>query len=228
MSDTKMVSPLLDGFVMGDALSHHNGVRCYPAMKENSDNRYIVKTIAVPASQKQLDALLLTGAYKDPADATEYFREIADGIVAEAELLKKLSSLEGFLPYDGWQVTPMGDNKLGYLVYLLGPYRQSLEKHLKRNPMTHLGAVNLGLDLCSALAICRRSGHIFIDLKPGNIYLTGERESRIGDLGFSSLSSLKYGCGQVIRTLVIYSTKKTDNQHPGPDSAHDQVNPSFL
>ena len=192
MSDTKLVSPLLDGFVMGEALTSHNGVHCYPAMKENSDNRYIVKTIAVPASQRQLDALLLTGAYKDPAEATEYFREIADGIVAEAEILKKLSSLEGFLSYDGWQVTPMGDNKLGYRVYLLGPYRQSLEKFLKRNPMTHLGAVNLGLDLCSALAICRRSGYLFIDLRPGNIYLTGEREYRIGDLGFANLNALKF------------------------------------
>ena len=192
MSDIKLVSPLLDSFVIGEALNSHNGVTCYPAMKENSEDRYIVKTIAVPASQKQLDALLLTGAYKDPAEATEYFREIAEGIVAEAEILKKLSSLEGFLPYDNWQMTPMGDNKLGYMIYLLGPYRQSLEKYLRRNPMTHLGSVNLGLDLCSALAICRRAGHIFIDLKPGNIYLTNEREYRIGDLGFANLNALKF------------------------------------
>ena len=192
MSNLKMISPLLDGFMTGEALSSHNGVTCYPAMKENSDNRYIVKTIAVPASQKQLDALLLTGAYQDPADATEYFREIADGIVAEAEILKKLSSLEGFLSYDSWQVTPQDDNKLGYMIYLVGPYRQSLEKYLRRNPITHLGAVNLGLDLCSALAICRRSGYIFVDLRPGNVYLTGEREYRIGDLGFSNLSTLKF------------------------------------
>ena len=192
MSDTKLVSPLLDGFVMGEPLSGHDGVHCYPAMKENSDHRYIVKTIAVPASQKQLDALLLTGAYKDPAEATEYFREMAEGITAEAELLKQLSSLEGFLSYEGWQIAPMEENKLGYMVYLLGSYKQSLEKFMKRNPMTHLGAVNLGLDICSALAICRRAGHIFIDLKPGNIFLTGEREYRIGDLGFAKLDNLKY------------------------------------
>ena len=192
MSDIKLVSPLLDGFLMGDPLSSHNGVHCYPAMKENSDNRYIVKTIEVPASQSQLDALLLTGAYKNSAEATEYFREMAEGIVKEAELLKQLSSLEGFLSYEGWQMVPMEDSQLGYVIYLLGSYKQSLEKFLKRNPMTHLGAVNLGLDLCSALAICRRSGHIYIDLKPGNIFLTGEREYRIGDLGFAKLDSLKY------------------------------------
>ncbi|MBO4937408.1 MAG: fibronectin type III domain-containing protein [Oscillospiraceae bacterium] len=192
MSEIKLVSPLLDGFVMGDPMSSHDGVRCCPAMKENSDDKYIVKIISVPASQKQLDALLLTGAYKDAAAATEYFKELADGVVKEAETLQQLSKLEGFLPYQGWQIVPMEDGKLGYNVYLLSSYKRSLEKYLRRNPMTHLGAVNLGLDLCAALAICRRAGFMFIDLKPSNIYLTGDREYRIGDLGFASLKSLKY------------------------------------
>lgn len=192
MSDQKIVSPLLDGFVMGDAMSSHDGVRCFPAMKENSDDKYIVKIISVPASQKQLDALLLTGAYKDAAAATEYFKELADGIVKEAKLLQQLSKLEGFLPYDGWQIVPMEDNRLGYEVYLVGSYKRSLEKYLRRNTMTHLGAVNLGLDLCAALSVCRRAGFMHVDLKPANIFLTGEREYRIGDLGFAKLSSLKY------------------------------------
>ena len=187
MSDIKLVSPLLDGYVMGDPMSSHDGVRCCPAMKENSDEKYIIKIISVPASQKQLDALLLTGAYKDAAAAMEYFKELSDGVVKEAETLQQLAKLEGFLPYDGWQVVPMEDNKLGYNVYLVSSYKQSLEKFLRRNPMTHLGTVNLGLDLCAALAICRRAGYMYVDLKPSNIYLTGEREYRIGDLGFVNL-----------------------------------------
>ena len=94
MSEPKLISPLLDGFVMGNPISDHDGVRCCPAMKENSDNKYIVKIISIPASQVQLDALLLTGAYKDPADAMDYFKAVADGVEAEAQLLKKLSKLE--------------------------------------------------------------------------------------------------------------------------------------
>ena len=191
MSDQKLISPLLDGFVMGDPLSSHDGVCCCPAMKENSDEKYIVKIISIPASQKELDALLLTGAYPDAASAVAYFKELTDGTVKEAELLQQLSKLEGFLSYEGWQVVPM-DDKLGYRIYLVGTYKRSLEKFLRRNTMTHLGAVNLGLDLCAALAICRRAGYLFVDLKPENIYLTGEREYRIGDLGFARLGSMKY------------------------------------
>lgn len=192
MSEPKLISPLLDGYAMGTPISDHDGVKCCPAMREDSDNKYIVKIISIPASQVQLEALLLTGAYEDPADAMDYFKELADGVETEAQLLKKLSKLEGFLPYDSWQVEPMEDNRLGYDIYLISSYKRSLEKYLRRNTMTHLGAVNLGLDICAALAIARRAGYIYVDLKPTNIFLSENKEYRIGDLGFLDMSNLKY------------------------------------
>ena len=92
MSEPKLISPLLDGFIMGAPMSQHHGVSCCPAMKENSDDKYIVKVISVPASQSQLDALLLTGAYKDPGEAMDYFKAQTDGIVAEARArIEKMS-----------------------------------------------------------------------------------------------------------------------------------------
>ncbi len=192
MSDQKNLSPLLDGFLIGEPISDHDGVRCCPAMRESSDDKYIVKIISIPSSQRQLDALLLTGAYPDAASAMEYFKEQAEGVVKEAEVLKELSRLQGFVPYAGWQTVPMDGGRLGYEVYLLSPYKRSLEKYLKKHTMTHLGAVNLGLDLCAALSICRRAGYMFIDLKPSNIFLMGDREYRIGDLGFTGIDTLKF------------------------------------
>lgn len=177
---------------MGAPLSDHDGVQCCPAMKENSEEKYIVKIISIPASQVQLEALLLAGAYKNPAEAMDYFKELADGIVKEAEFLRKISKLEGFVSYDAWQVVPMEDNQLGYQVYLVSSYRRSLEKFMRRNPVTHLAAVNLGLDLCAAMAICRRAGRICVDLKPSNIFISEDKEYRIGDLGFASMRKLKY------------------------------------
>lgn len=192
MSEPKLISPLLDGFAMGNPMSDRNGVCCCPAIKENSDQKYIVKIISVPASQVQMDALLLTGAYKDPADAMDYYKEVADSIADEAEFLKTLSRLEGFLPYERWQIEPITRRRLGYQVYLVGSYKRSLEKHTRRNPMTHLEAVNLGLDLCSALDLCRQAGRLYVDLKPANIFISEKKEYRIGDLGFVKLDDLKF------------------------------------
>lgn len=191
MSEPKRISPLLDNFAMGEPVSDHHGVCCCPAMADDSNDKYIVKVISVPASQVQLDALLLTGACKTQEDALAYFKDLADGVVSEAEILKKLASLEGFLSYEDWQTVPM-DDAVGYHIYLLGTYKKTLARYFQNNIMTQLGALNLGLDMCAALAVCRRSGYLYVDLKPENIFINDDKDFRIGDLGFISLSSLPY------------------------------------
>ena len=192
MSEQKLVSPLLDGFQVGDPISCHDGVRCCPAIKENSDNKYIVKILSIPASQSQLDALLLAGAFQDAAGALDYFKDLADGIAQEVKLHQQLARLDGFVPCDAWQIVPMDDNQLGYEVYLLTPYHRTLDRHLKKMPLTHLEAVNLGLDMCAALTASRRAGFLYVDLKPGNVFIASDREFLIGDLGFMRMDSLKY------------------------------------
>ncbi len=192
MSEPKLIQPLLEGFVMGDPISDHDGVRCCPAMQTDRNNKYIVKIISVPASQIKLDALLLAGAFRDRDAALSYFKDLSEGIVEEAVLLQRLSRLEGFLSYDNWQVVPMENGETGYDIYLVGSYRTTLERQLRRGNLSHLNAVNLGLDLCAALAVCRRSGYLYVDLKPGNVYAGEDKEYRIGDLGFAPLSSLEY------------------------------------
>lgn len=152
LSEPKLISPLLDGFVMGDPMSEHDGVRCCPAMKKDSDEKYIVKILSIPANQTKVEALLLTGAFPNSAAALDYFRGLGQDIVNETEELEKLSKLEGFLPFDGVQMLPM-DGEVGYDVYLLSPYRRSLERYFRKEVITHLAAVNLGLDLCAAAAI---------------------------------------------------------------------------
>jgi len=192
LSELKNISPLLDGFTLGSPIAEHHGVICCPAIKENTNKKFIVKMITVPASQTQFDALMLAGAYKDPGDAMEYFRENGENLLQEAELLKRLSKVEGFLPFDGWQMEPITRRRLGYEVYLVGSYKRSLDKYIRKNPITHLEAVNLGLDLCSALSVCRQSGYLYVDLKPNNIYISEKKEYRIGDLGFLSLDAMRY------------------------------------
>ena len=191
MSEPKLISPMLDNFVMGEPISEHHGVRCCPAIETDSDKKYIVKIISTPASQTQLDALLLSGAYRDKETALSYFKSLADGITQEAEVLKKLSQLEGFLPFEVHQIVPM-ESECGYDVYLLSTYRKTLKHQFRRNAMTHLGALNLALDLCAALTISRNSGYLYVDLKPNNIYMTDAQGYRIGDLGFLKIDTLKY------------------------------------
>ena len=186
MSEPTLISPLLDGFTMGPPISEHDGVSCCPAIKEDTDRKYIVKIITIPATQTQMDALLLAGAYKDPADAMEYYRMLGEDVQKEAELLRQLSGQEGFLSYERWQMAPITRKRLGYQVYLVGSYKRSLDKHLRRSPVTQLEAMNL------ALTACRKAGSVYVALKPTNIFVSEKKQYRIGDLGFISLDALNY------------------------------------
>ena len=191
MPEPRLISPMLDGFVVGAPISDHHGVRCCPAMTTDTNQRYLLKIIRVPASQVQLDALLLTGAYPDEASALSYFHEMSQDICKEVRVLSELSAKDGFFPYEKFQVVEMEDG-IGYEVYLLSPYKRTLERFFRKETVTHLNAVNLGLDMCAALTVCRDAGYLYADLKPENIYVTPEGRFRIGDLGFLPLNGLKY------------------------------------
>ena len=191
MSELKMISPLLDNISVGGAISDHHGIRCYPAMNDTTGDKYIVKVITIPASRTQLDAFLLSGAYANEADALSYFKEQADDLLKEAEALKKLSNLDGYFSYEQFQLVPMED-EIGLQIYLLGSYRPTLDRLMQRQPMTYLSAVNLGLDLCAALTVCRNSGYLYLDLKPSNIFIAQDNSYKIGDLGLVSLNALGY------------------------------------
>ena len=191
MSTPRSISPMLDTFSVGEAISAHNGVVCYPAMQGDQEDRYIVKIISVPSNQVQLTAMLLSGAYATNEDALRYFEDLAKDILQEVRIIGELGNLEGFLPFLDAQMQQKEDGS-GYEVYLLSPYRKSLEQCWEEAVMTHKAIADLAMDLCAALAACRRSGYLYVDLKPSNIFLAQQNLFQIGDLGFLPLASLKY------------------------------------
>ena len=191
MSEPKLISPLLDNFAMGDAISDRGGIRICPAMSQANGDKYIVKIISNPATSTQLDALVLSGAYADREQALEYYKTVSNDIVSETEVLNRLSELDGFVPCAGTQIVETEDGS-GFDVYLLTPYRMSLERYWAKEPMTHLSALNLGLDLCSALTLSRRCGYLYVAVSPENIYYIEDKGFKIGDIGFIPLNSLKY------------------------------------
>ncbi len=191
MSEPRLLTPLLTGYIMGDPICDHHGIRCCPALNTETEEKYIVKILSIPASRRQLDALLLSGAYASAEEAREYFRGLANDAVEEAKTLQKLAKLEGFWGCEDWQLEPTEDGS-GFEVYLLTRYGTTLEYTMRKKSLTHLAAVNLGLDLCAALSVSRRNGWLYANLKPENIMFSDTRGYLIGDLGFLSLRSLKY------------------------------------
>ena len=192
MADANNVSPLLDEFSLGSPYSSHNGIICCPAIHAVTKEKFILKQISIPESQNQVNAMLLTGACADKAAAQRYYADMTQGLVEEIHLLDRLSKTRGFAAFFSHQTTPKEGGETGMDLWVLSPYRTTLTAYAKRNAMTHLNAVNLGIDLCAALTLCRKAGYLYQNLKPENIFVTPQRQFQLGDFGFLPLDHLTY------------------------------------
>ncbi len=191
MPELKSVSPILDGLLVGQCFSEHDGVKCYPAIRQEDGEKYIIKVVCIPSSSVQTDALLLSGAIASKEEAMPYYKRLAEEVTQEAQTLNALALLEGFAGCEQVQCEESEDGE-GYAVYLLTPYRVSMEAVFRQEALTHLDAINMGMDLCAALAACRRAGFMFIDLKPDNVYRMDNGSYCIGDIGFIRLNNMQF------------------------------------
>ena len=193
MSELKMISPLLDHMQVEKESAGHNGSTCYTLRQKTTGERFILKRISVPASDSQVRALILSGAYADESAVHAYYGRVAENIRAELEQGKKLAASGCYAGALGYQVEPK-ESGVGYDVYILYPLYISLSDYLTMSAITNLRAINLALDLCDAIAACREAGYLFGNIKPENIYLMPTGRFLLGDLGLVPLEDMKYAC----------------------------------
>ena len=191
MPELKMISPLLTNMEVVKCISVRGGTSVYIVKSTKSNQSYYLKHICIPESQKQVDALMFTGAAATVEDAQNYYKQVAADYQAELETLEKLSASPNIGCYRSYQIEPKEDG-VGFEIYLLAEYRQTLAEVLAGTPMTQSGAVNLGVDLCSALCSLREAGLIHRNVKPSNVYLSSSGHYLLGDLGIAKIDELKY------------------------------------
>lgn len=190
MADFPAVSPLLDGFTVGECISSHNGVCCYALRHDASGQEFILKHISVPASEDKVQALLLSGAYASAEGANSYFKSVADSYAAEFTLNRSFADCPYILHYLAHQVSPKEDG-IGFDVYAVMDRATSLRDYCADNAMTKLRAVNLGIDLCAALSVIRSAGYLHQNIKAENVFVSNGR-FMLGDIGLTALQDMKY------------------------------------
>ena len=92
MAELKLVSPLLSNMEVVSRISARGAVSVYIVKSTKTAQTYILKHISVPESQKQVDALLFTGAAATTADAQKYYEQVVTDYKDELETLEKLAA----------------------------------------------------------------------------------------------------------------------------------------
>lgn len=203
MAEFELNTALLTNMEVQECLGRRGGTSVYSVKSTRSEQLYVLKHISVPESQKQVEALIFTGAASDKEAAQAYYQQVVADYQAELEQMEALSNSPNLDAFRSYEIRPKEDG-VGFDVFLLAEFRTTLEQYLLKTDITHASAVNLAMDLCNALADLREAGLIHRDVKPSNIYLSSQGHFMLGDMGLAKIEDLKY-CSMPEGMLSPYS-----------------------
>ena len=191
MTDFQGPERLLQGMTVGQSIASANGVTCYELEHAASGQRFVLKHVALPASEEKLDALILSGAYADREEAGRYYQHMAEDLVREIRCNRALSECPNILRFLSYQLVPR-EGSVGFDLYTITARQMSLREFRSRNAMSHLMALNLGIDICTALEAIHAAGFVFQDLRPGNVFLTENGRFLLGDFGLAPMQDMQF------------------------------------
>jgi len=93
---------------------------------------------------------------------------------------------------------------------------QNLAHLIQETPLTYKEAVDIVLQVLTALQYAHEKGVIHRDLKPGNILLTSDRKAKITDFGTAMMQAGKNGA--TMGGTLYYMAKEQVLGHPAPAS----------
>lgn len=215
----KMISPLLDHMIAEKETDGLSGQTCYILRDETNGERFLLKRMSIPESDAGIRALILSGAYANEQAVHEYYGRLVKEIRTELEIGKKLAASGSYAAALSYQVEEK-ETGVGYDFYILYPFSLSLSEFVATSAMSSLRAINLAIDLCDAIAVCRDAGFLHLNLRPENVYLTQTGRFLLGGLGLTSLDDLQYA-GVPEEYLGDYSAPELSDITASPNTTVD-------
>ena len=141
-----------------------------------------LKAITIPQSQSEVKSVLADGM--DEQSATSYFRGFVEEMVAEFVLMSKLKGHSNIVSYEDHRVIEHTD-EIGWDVFIRMELLTPLTKYAKEHGISRADVIRLGIDICSALELCRKNNIIHRDIKPENIFVSENGKFKLGDFGIA-------------------------------------------
>ena len=141
-----------------------------------------LKAITIPQSESEIDSIMDNGLDQD--SVTTYFRGVVDEFIEEFKLMSKLEGESNIVSYKGHRVVPHED-KVGWDILIHMELLTPLLKHTRENSFGREDVINLGIDMCKALELCRKHNIIHRDIKPENIFISNNGKYKLGDFGIA-------------------------------------------
>ena len=159
-----------------------NGIsKVYKAVK--NDGTYgVIKHLSLPINNKIAMELVNRGKIRSVGDAASYYFSLMN---SEINILNSLKNNPYIL--NMYEAIQDGDNLQGNF-YIILEYAVDVNEYFKKNGISEQDVVKLGIDICSAIEVCRSINVTHNDIKPTNIFYDGNN-FKLGDFGSSTYGS---------------------------------------
>ena len=157
----------------------------YEIAREDFGYQYkaALKIISIPQSEKDLSQVK-NNIGKSDASLEVYYESVASEIVKEFELMYKLKGISNIVSYEDHEIRKHADG-IGWDILIRMELLTPLDVYIKSHPLNREDVIHLGIDLCNALERCEMYHIIHRDIKPANIFVSEQRDYKLGDFGIA-------------------------------------------
>lgn len=139
-----------------------------------------LKVISIPQSVSEVQSLKNDGMTDN--DTTEYFKGIVNDFVQEIQLMTQLKGNSNIVAYEDFAVVKKTES-VGYEILIRMELLTGLPTYLRENQFRVYDVIQLGIDMCRALEVCRELNIVHRDIKPDNIFVSANGKFKLGDFG---------------------------------------------
>ena len=141
-----------------------------------------LKVITIPRNKTELAQVAAENT--GPDGVTKYFRSIVDGITKEFNIMSQLKGESTIVSYEDHEVREHTDG-IGWDIFIRMELLTPLLQYTANYPLSRNDIIRLGIDICSALELCRKNAIIHRDIKPENIFVSKNGRFKLGDFGIA-------------------------------------------
>ena len=173
-----------------------------------------MKVISIPQNEHEMSEVI--SEKMSVEQSREYYKDIADDLIKEIEILKALKGTKNIVEIYDAQIIEKEDG-IGWNILIRMELLTDFNTYISDKQLSEKDVIKLGADLGNALSVCHKAKIIHRDIKPENILVDDEGNFKLGDFGVAKQMEKTQGSMSVKGTYnymspEVFAGKKCDGR----------------